>query len=260
MKFPRPKTGIDRRCPLWPETIQAIQRSISLRPRPATPDVADLVFLTCLGRQWSEGEESSSLTQKTKKLMAAVGIKRLGVGFYALRRAFETIGGESMDQISVDFIMGHAPASNDMAAIYRQRISDERLRFVTDQVRAWLFPTAKLNTFEAYRQKAADVSAAWENLERLTSVDVERAIKLLGISQTELARGIGTVFGMGESPSQRPQADQHDTDVRLRWFVEQVAKGEQPKPLAKSKLQPRFRTPASIPLTDEAREALHIIR
>jgi integrase len=256
VKFPRPKTGIDRRCPLWPETIQAIQRAIALRPSPATSDVADLVFLTCLGRQWSDGEESSSLTQKFKKLMAAVRIERLGVGFYGLRRTFETIGGEAMDQISVDYLMGHVPASSDMAAVYRQRISDERLRFVTDQVRAWLFPTAQLNTFEAYRQKAADVTTAWENLERLTSVDVERAIKLLGISQTELARGIGLCLVWVNRVVRGHQPISEDTEKRLRWFMEQVAKGEPPKPLAKWKLRPHFRSPASIPITDEVRGAL----
>jgi hypothetical protein len=36
--------------------------------------------------------------------------------------------------------MGHAAASNDMSAIYRQRVSDERLRAVVDVVHDWLFP------------------------------------------------------------------------------------------------------------------------
>ena len=28
--YPRPKTGIERRCPLWPETIESLQEAISL--------------------------------------------------------------------------------------------------------------------------------------------------------------------------------------------------------------------------------------
>ena len=43
-----------------------------------------------------------------------------------LRHVFETIGGESRDQVAVDHIMGHADQS--MAAHYRERISDERLQ------------------------------------------------------------------------------------------------------------------------------------
>ena len=30
--FPRPKTGIDRRCPLWPETVAAVQEALAERP------------------------------------------------------------------------------------------------------------------------------------------------------------------------------------------------------------------------------------
>ena len=36
--------------------------------------------------------------------------------------------------------MGHTPLANDMAARYRQRVSDERLETVAEHVRRWLFP------------------------------------------------------------------------------------------------------------------------
>jgi hypothetical protein len=32
-----------------------------------------------------------------------------------------------------------------MASVYRERISDERLRAVAEHVRAWLFPTPQTN-------------------------------------------------------------------------------------------------------------------
>ena len=57
--------------------------------------------------------------------------------FYALRHTFETIGGEAKDQIAVDHIMGHA--RDDMASVYRERISDERLKAVSEHVRKWAF-------------------------------------------------------------------------------------------------------------------------
>ena len=59
--------------------------------------------------------------------------------FYALRHTFQTFGGDAKDLDAVSAIMGHADSS--MAAVYRERISDERLRAVVDTVRAWLWPT-----------------------------------------------------------------------------------------------------------------------
>jgi hypothetical protein len=50
--FPRPKTGIERRVPLWPETAAALRVAISQRPAPKEPASADLVFLTKQGRPW----------------------------------------------------------------------------------------------------------------------------------------------------------------------------------------------------------------
>jgi hypothetical protein len=45
----------------------------------------------------------------------AKNIYRKGVGLYALRHVFETIGGQSRDQVAVDAIMGHQ--RGDMASI-----------------------------------------------------------------------------------------------------------------------------------------------
>jgi integrase len=40
LDFPRPKTGISRRCPLWPETIAAIRRVVKLRKKQARKEDA----------------------------------------------------------------------------------------------------------------------------------------------------------------------------------------------------------------------------
>jgi hypothetical protein len=56
-----------------------------------------------------------------------------------LRHTFETIAGETLDQPAIDLIMGHVPGTNDMAAVYRQRIGDDRLRRVADHVRSWVW-------------------------------------------------------------------------------------------------------------------------
>ena len=49
VRFPRPKTGIDRRIPLWPETIAAIKEAIQDRPKAKDRADAGLVFLPYRG-------------------------------------------------------------------------------------------------------------------------------------------------------------------------------------------------------------------
>ena len=44
---------------------------------------------------------------------------------------------EAKDQPAADHIMGHE--SSHMSSVYRETISDERLKVVTDYVRRWLF-------------------------------------------------------------------------------------------------------------------------
>jgi hypothetical protein len=62
---------------------------------------------------------------------------RKGLGFYTLRHVFRTVADESKDQPAVDFIMGHEVPH--ISAVYRETISDARLRAVADHVRHWLF-------------------------------------------------------------------------------------------------------------------------
>ena len=88
-------------------------------------------------RLWVRDNDYAVLSKETRKLLDELGLHRKGLGFYALRHTFETIGGDTGDQVAVDHIMGHA--RHDMAGIHRERIGDERLQAVTDHVRAWLF-------------------------------------------------------------------------------------------------------------------------
>jgi integrase len=140
LNFARPKTGIERRCPLWPETVAALRESLVRRSAPKEEEDASLVFITKYGGSWADKKGvDSTLSKETRKLLNALEISGHR-NFYGLRRTFETIGGEARDQVAVDAIMGHA--RDDMASVYRQRISDERLRAVVDYVRQWLYPNA----------------------------------------------------------------------------------------------------------------------
>lgn len=141
--YPRPKTAVPRRCPLWPETIDAIREALAQRKTPTAEWDNGILFVTKYGRRWSRTTESGApvdnVGQEFTKLLRKLELKREKINFYALRHTFETIAGESRDQVAVDHIMGHA--RDDMASLYRERISDERLRSVTELLRHWLFST-----------------------------------------------------------------------------------------------------------------------
>jgi integrase len=136
VNYYRPKTGISRRCPLWPETVAALREALARRPAPKDEADASLVFLTKYGGRWFTGTTRNPLSAEMRKLLDALGVNGRR-NFYALRHTHETVGGEAKDQVAVDAIMGHV--REDMASVYRERISDARLRAVVEHVRAWLF-------------------------------------------------------------------------------------------------------------------------
>lgn len=135
--YPRPKTGIARRCPLWPETVEAIKQALAASPSPKKEEHAGLVFLTRCGDSWHTGTTDGPISRELGKLLRRVGITgRKGIGFYTLRHTFRTIADEAKDQPAADFIMGHEVPH--MSSVYRETIGDERLKAVTDHVRAWM--------------------------------------------------------------------------------------------------------------------------
>jgi integrase len=141
--YPRPKTGIPRRCPLWPETVRAIQEALAVRPEPKNGEHAGLTFITKYGDTWGKDTNDNPIAKETAKLLKALGINgRKGLGFYTLRHTFRTIADEARDQPAADFIMGHEVPH--MSSVYRETISGARLRAVTDHVRAWLFLSEKV--------------------------------------------------------------------------------------------------------------------
>jgi integrase len=144
--YERPKTEVQRRCPLWPETIDALQDVRRVRPQTLAAEHDHLVFITSHGRPWvrlREGEERDSWIDAVGlefgKLRKAIGVSRKWVGFYSLRRTFRTIADGAKDQVAANFIMGHVDDDSDMAAVYRQRIDDDRIVAVTSHVHDWLF-------------------------------------------------------------------------------------------------------------------------
>jgi integrase len=139
--FPRPKTGIPRRCPLWPETVEAIRQALASRPPAKKPEHAGLVFITRCGDSWHTGTTDGPLSREFSKLLHRLGINgRHHLGFYTLRHTFRTIADQAKDQPAADYIMGHEVPH--MSSVYRETISDERLRTVAEHVGRWLLPPA----------------------------------------------------------------------------------------------------------------------
>lgn len=143
LNYPRPKTGIGRRCPLWPESVSALRAVISARPTPKGYAECGLVFLNSRGSAWvkvTEYSRTDNISVHFGEALNRVGLHRDGIGFYTLRHVHRTVADGARDPVACDLIMGHNDPS--MAAHYRERIDDDRLKAVTDHVRKWMFGDA----------------------------------------------------------------------------------------------------------------------
>lgn len=158
LNFPRPKTGIQRRVPLWPETVEAIRMVLAKRPTPKSPEDAEIVFITKYGHRWDKlgrftgeivaaekpvkGEKkkaksigsNKALSKEFKKAVTAAGIDRT---FYDLRHTFRTVAGGARDVEATRAIMGHA--HDHVEDDYIETVEDDRLQTVVTHVRAWLY-------------------------------------------------------------------------------------------------------------------------
>ncbi|MCI0683715.1 MAG: tyrosine-type recombinase/integrase [Gemmataceae bacterium] len=137
INYARPKTGIDRRCPLWPETVDAIRDWLAVRPKAKDEQDAGLLFITKYGSSW--GVDPAAITKEFRKLLDKLKINGHR-NYYALRHTLQTIGDDARDFVAVRSIMGLV-GDNDIADVYRERVSDDRLKAVTEHVRTWLFGT-----------------------------------------------------------------------------------------------------------------------
>ncbi len=149
VSYARPKTGVQRVFPLWPETVVALNEFLTHRPAPKNAEVARLVFLNSRGNPLVRqivSTDTSGLTKVTNidklhvcfaNLLRSLGLKRPGIGFYTLRHTFRTWADEVHDQHAIFRIMGHALPG--MSGVYVEEISLDRLRVVTEHVREKMF-------------------------------------------------------------------------------------------------------------------------
>jgi integrase len=148
LNYPRPKTGMPRRVPLWKETIAALKAHKRRSAKHQKDD--ECVFLNRAGQRlvqthtkiqkdgidvWRQDYVSSQFRELLRKLKIN---GRKGLGFYAIRHTTTSIGLQVKDRDAVKAIMGHS--SHDTLSAYDETgPDDERLIAVVDHVRKWLF-------------------------------------------------------------------------------------------------------------------------
>lgn len=88
LDYPRGKTEIARRSPLWPETVSALNAAMEKRPKPKSDDDAGCVFLNRGGHRLvvsSETSHSDYVGVQFGKLLRELSINgRVDLNFYAL--------------------------------------------------------------------------------------------------------------------------------------------------------------------------------
>jgi integrase len=137
LTYPRPKTGIERRIPLWPETAEAIKAAIKARRESKDTAEKNLVFVGTRGESYL-ATNGYRVAGEFARTLDATKIKPKR-GFYSINHTFQTVAEGARDLSAVQAIMGHAASGSDMSARYRERVDDARLVAVTEHVRKWLF-------------------------------------------------------------------------------------------------------------------------
>ena len=119
-----------------------MRASLHRQPTPTCDESDGCFFVKPDGTCWAKETTTNPISKQTSLALRRLKIHRPGMSFYWLRHTFRTIADETRDFPAIDRVMGHADAS--MAGQYRERISDERLKAVTNTVHRWLFAEIEL--------------------------------------------------------------------------------------------------------------------
>jgi integrase len=180
LRFPRPKTGVNRVGYLWKCTRLALDKVRVLKhTRAAIERAGDsgLVFMTRNGLPfYRETEIHADIEIGGKKIKKVIGVRvqksilstfgRMvreldleGVSFYRLRHTFKTLGKKARDREVLDLMMGHKDAST--GKVYdHEEIGWWHVRQVACVVYRQLWPKIKPSANRRSASKAADVLAA----------------------------------------------------------------------------------------------------
>lgn len=144
----RGKTGVNRACPLWPETVKALRAY----RRPHTAELPLMFITEKMGHRWVREvavRDETGQVERVKYLDAispevryvAEMAKVKPRGFYTFRHTFRTMAEGTGDLNAVRVIMGQSFSGLDDFYLHLDQRPDyqRRLRKVTDAVRKWVF-------------------------------------------------------------------------------------------------------------------------
>jgi integrase len=150
LNYPRHKTAMRRRIPLWPETTAAVEAAIAKRQSPLDESEARLLFIH-RGKSYRDGRHGIRVWYHFNRTALRAGVK--GRTFYDLRRTFQTVADKCLDFVAVTAVMGHAPNRQNMPARYRQVVDDDRLLLAVNTVRNWLYGANVKSKAKGHRSK-----------------------------------------------------------------------------------------------------------
>ena len=147
VNFARPKTGVRRHCPLWPETVDAL-KVVLAQKESKHPEYKDRVFIVDKRKPKANHiDDGRRISKYFRMLLDSIGIPADSPNFYALRHTFVTIALQTRDREAIRTITGHGPTSGDMLNVYNEaEVADARLLAVSSHVRAWLFRAESLSS------------------------------------------------------------------------------------------------------------------
>jgi integrase len=142
VNFARPKTGVRRNCPLWPETVDAL-KVVLAQKESKHPEYKNRVFVVDKRKPKANHiDDGRRISKYFRMLLDSIGIPDDSPNFYAFRHTFVTIGLQTRDREAIRAITGHGPNSGDMLETYNEAdVTDARLLVVSNHVHAWLFTT-----------------------------------------------------------------------------------------------------------------------
>jgi len=119
-RFTRPKTGVRRHCPLWPETVDALEVVLA-QEESKHPEYKNRVFIVDKRKPAANHiDDGRRVSKYFRLLLDSIGVPEDSPNFYALRHTFVTIALQTRDREAIRAITGHGPNSGDMLNTYNE--------------------------------------------------------------------------------------------------------------------------------------------